>query len=151
MRYLNREARERYIILGYIVTTLPEIIDRLGLTKELASRVRCAHTHCKKVFEEYTATFNPKQAMAVVNTLKNNDIKVVAKTDMSGYNVMLTDGEDAIYTLADYAVGEKCMKCPCGEEVVKNCELKKILLELALPVVKEDCQKGECPYSFKFE
>ena len=143
--YLNKNDREHHLIILVVWDYINGWIKtQTALTATEHKYLKTASTYLLKASDSIIARMDKKFAEKLMRDIKNSDIAVVNKYDMSftGEIGYVNVKQDDLYDLASYALTE-CVNCPHCKDF-KNCERYKLFLNLAVPVAQTETDS--CPY-----
>ena len=144
-KYLNRRNKSLVIQLGYIPELSEKAIQSLKLDGDLKKRMRTVATNARKSFESIVKGLSADEAKALQKTLAHTELTVTQKTQVVVDTKDFEEQQDLFFEIIDTAQ-ERCRQCPEGEELVKNCLLKKAFLRYEIPVYDDENEDWECPF-----
>lgn len=107
------------------------------------SRIKTCKTHLQKVLEEAMVGIDENQLVSILNWVRNAEIIVMPKTDTRAEKELLVVDGKIVERIVKNSVCD-CALCFKDEKGVKQCQLRKDLLEIG--IMPKPNSRGHCPY-----
>lgn len=174
--YLSAEEKKICFTLGTLSAYMDTLVGTTGdervkmpeiegiwtkLRKPPKNRIkyaRMARTYVNKTIEDMLEDVESSEALKMLRDIKSMDIIVKYKDEAKRYFEEQKNKEDIVMyqteiikDMADVLFGDTCYQCRRYDKEVKECAIKKVLLEADIDPIEPKPKSGHCPYQWRGE
>ena len=136
VKFCNRHQMQGLIMLNALKTT---VSTREDVLKPMLQSVpgawrdyRCANALLEKAIRAVEAQLEPGQRRQAYRQMDNSEVRL-RPLGLPDSNQDYVVGKPDLYLLMKYAMRAECDICLCGDDDVRRCPLRRVLMAIAPP------------------